>query len=126
MRPNSRLLLAAPLATFLSACPTGACDTSIVPSIIVEVRDSLTGAAAAAGAAGLAITGSYRITLDAYGVDAGGDLLSLATPGERAGNYTVRVTKPGYGVWEHVGVRIRERGCHTNQVVLTARLQPAI
>lgn len=101
----------------------GACDTSIQPSIVVEIRDAETGAAAAAGATAVAVSGSDRLTLEPYAMDPDGVLLSLATPGERAGNFTVRVTKAGYAAWEREDVRIRDRGCHTNQAVLDARLE---
>ena len=125
MSPRATLLVAACSGAFLVACPVGACDTSIIPSIVVEVRDSITGVAAAAGAVGVATSGAYADTLAVYGVDSVGDTLSLAMRGERAGNYAVRVTKAGYVPWERFGIRIRERGCHTNQVVLAARLQLA-
>jgi hypothetical protein len=96
MWPKATLLVAACSAAFLVACPVGACDTSIVPSIVVEVRDSITGVAAAAEAVGVATSGAHADTLAVYGVDYSlGDTLSLAMRGERAGNYAVRVAKAG-------------------------------
>ena len=115
--------LAAAAAGLLMACEP--CDTSIVPSIVVEVVDSVTGEAAASGALGLATDGGYTDTLQAYGVDEIGRPLSLASRGERVGTYSVRVTQTGYAVWERGNVRIRSEGCHTSQAELTARLQPA-
>jgi hypothetical protein len=82
----------------LMAC--GPCDTSIVPSIVVEVVDSVTGEAAASGALGLATDGQYTDTLEVYALDGAGQPLSLATRGERVGNYSVRVMQTGYAVWE--------------------------
>lgn len=123
MCTRARLLLATLSMPLLSACPTGMCDTSIVPSIVVEIRDAESGAPAATGATAVAVSVSDRITLEPYGMDQEGDLVSLATPGERPGDFTVRVTKTGYAEWEREGVRIPERDCHTNQAVLDARLE---
>jgi hypothetical protein len=116
--------LAAAAAGSLMACEP--CDTSVVPSIVVEVVDSITGEAAALAALGLAIDGGYMDTLEVYALDATGRPLSLATRGERVGNYLVRVTQTGYAVWERGNIQIRTEGCHTNQARLTARLQPAL
>jgi hypothetical protein len=107
----------------LMAC--GPCDTSIVPSIVVEVVDSVTGEAAASGALGLATDGQYTDTLEVHALNATGRPLSLATRGERVGNYSVRVTQTGYAAWERDNIQIRQEECHTNQINLTARLQRA-
>ena len=115
--------LTAAAAGLLMACEP--CDTSIVPSIVVEVVDSVTGEAAASGALGLATDGGFTDTLEVHAFDAAGRPLALASRGERAGNYSVRVMQAGYAVWERVNVRIRSEGCHTNRAELTARLQPA-
>ncbi|MEO5580406.1 MAG: PEGA domain-containing protein [Gemmatimonadaceae bacterium] len=48
-------------------------------------------------------------------------LLSLAY--ERAGTYTVTVTKPGYREWRRTGVQVGRDECHVITVPLTARLQ---
>jgi len=112
--------------TWLASACVGPCDTTIiVPSIIVEVRDSVTGAAAAAGADARAIDGDFMVVLAAHDVDSAGAPLSLAMLAERAGTYTVRVTKPGYSAWERRNVQVDDRGCHAEQVQLTAKLQPA-
>jgi hypothetical protein len=112
--------IVASVTSLVSACAVDACDTGIFPSIIVEVRDSVTGAAAAAGAEGRAIDGSFVVALGAYDVDPEGAPLSLATPGERAGTYTVQVTKPGYSLWERTIVQVDDFGCHTDHVQLSA------
>ena len=117
--------IVASLTWLLSACGFEACDTGVFPSIVVEVRDSVTGAAAASGAQGRAIDGSYLVPLDVYDVDVDGAPLSLAMPGERAGTYTVQVTKPGYSPWEQRNVEVEDSGCHTEQVHLSAKLQAA-
>jgi hypothetical protein len=116
--------IVASVTSLVSACAVDACDTGIFPSIVVEVRDSVTGAAAAAGAEGRAIDGGFMVTLDVYDVDPEGAPLSLAMPGERAGTYTVEVTKPGYSLWEQRNVQVDDSGCHTEQVRLSAKLQP--
>ena len=119
--PVIACVLVAGAASTLMAC--GPCDTSIVPSIVVEVVDSVTGEAAASGALGVATDGGYADTLEVHSLDPTGRPLSLATRGERIGTYLVRVTQAGYAAWERDDVRIRQEECHTNQVNLTARLQ---
>jgi hypothetical protein len=123
LRSGITCVLVATAAGPLMAC--GPCDTSIVPSIVVAVVDSVTGEAAASGALGLATDGRYTDTLEVHALDATGRSLSLATRGERVGTYSVRVTQTGYAVWERDNIQIRQQECHTNQVNLTARLQRA-
>ena len=89
----------------------------------MEVRDSVTGAAAAAGADGHAIDGSFMAALEAHDVDPDGAPLSLVMLAQRAGTYTVQVTKPGYSLWERRNVQVDDQGCHAEQVQLTAKLQ---
>jgi hypothetical protein len=124
LRPTLAIGIVASVTLLLPACAVEACDTGIFPSIVVEVRDSLTGAAAADGAEGRVIDGSFIADLDVYDVDPEGVPLSLAMLGERAGTYTVQVTKPGYSLWERRNVQVDDSGCHTEQVRLSARLEP--
>jgi hypothetical protein len=114
-------------ATWLAAgCALSPCDDAvIVPSIIVEVRDSLTGSAAAAGAGGRAIDGSFVVALEPHDVDSEGVPLSLVMLSERPGTYTVEVTKRGYSRWERTNVQVDDLRCHAEQVQLTAKLQRA-
>jgi hypothetical protein len=116
--------IVATMSWLASAC-AGPCDTSFVPSLIVEVRDSVTGAAAAAGATGRAIEGSFVAVLEAHDVDPDGVPLSLIMPSERPGTYTVQVTKPGYSLWERRKVQIDDLGCNAEQAQLKAKLQAA-
>jgi hypothetical protein len=125
LRSTLAIGIIASVTSLASACAVGPCDTGIFPSIVVEVRDSVTGSAAAAGADGRAIDGSYVVTLEVYDFDIDGAPRSLAMPGERAGTYTVRVTKPGYLPWERKNVQVDDLRCHTDQVQFTAQLQPA-
>lgn len=111
------------IAALFGACnstsenPT-ACTLEARAAINVEVRDSLTGQPAAAGATGVAAEGAYADTLDAFSAT------SLAGAYERAGTYTVTVRKPGYREWRLTGVTVTSDACHVQPVQLQARLVP--
>jgi hypothetical protein len=120
-----RLSLLAGLLS-ISACDTPlVCDTSIRPSIVVIVLDSITGLPAADSAQALVRDGAFADTLVPYGYDPPGTLRSLAMRGERPGIYTVSVLRPGYNPWQRASVQVRGATCHTTQVTLTASLQRA-
>ena len=95
-----------------------ACTTEARAAINVDVRDSLTGQPAAAGAIGVAAEGSYADTLDAFSAT------SLGGAYERAGTYAVTVRKPGYREWRRDGVVVTSDPCHIRPVQLQARLVP--
>lgn len=97
------------------------CTADVKPSIVVEVRDAATGAAAAAGALGYAEEGSFRAELS--GADGGPDALELSGPFERAGTYRVTVQKEGYLAWAQEAVRVGRDECHVHTVRLRADLQ---
>ena len=122
MRSLSLLFLTVILA--LPACdsPT-VCDTSVLPSIVVAVVDSLTDVPLADSTQGLVQDGPFTDTLVPYGYNSSRVLRSLAMRGERPGTYAVDLQRSGYRAW-HVGsVQVAEAGCHTVQVTLTALLQ---
>ncbi|MGH7632580.1 MAG: hypothetical protein ACRENC_02535 [Gemmatimonadaceae bacterium] len=86
----------------------------------IEVRDSVTGQAAADGATG---------TLEATGVD---DTLRVIdsltmTGGDQTGTYAVTIDRPGYFTWMQSDVRVADVGPCGNviPVNLSAKLQPA-
>ena len=125
----ARLAMIACLASvgrILSSCgsdtsfPTGRCLAARPLAVVVEVRDSTTGQAAADGAIG---------TLVGAGVN---DTLFHADPlriygGDKLGTYTVTIDRPGYLTWSVSDVHVTEVGeCGSVlPVQLSAKLQPA-
>lgn len=95
------------------------CSTQWVYGLRIEVRDRATGAPAATGALVVAREGSYAETLrvvhelEAVGAD------------ERAGRYSLTISKPGYLTWEARGIRVSHDECHVKTVVVQAALDSA-
>ena len=120
------LICVAALAGIASSC--GAADqgpiaecTSVAPlSVVVTVRDSVSGAAAAAGAIGTLVSGSVDDTL------AHTDSLTIEG-GDQLGTFTVTINRAGYLTWTASDVHVTEKGPCGNviPVRLNARLQPA-
>ena len=108
----------------MSACgsdvPTvGFCAAAVSLSVVVSVRDSVTGRAAATGAIG---------TLVGEGVDdtlINADSLTLVG-GNQTGTFTVTINRPGYQTWTAGDVRVTQKGPCGNviPVQLHALLQP--
>lgn len=105
----------------LPACPP-TLGLAAVPALVVEVSDSVTGAARAHQATGTAITGSTTVSLVGPPQDAV-DIPTLYGFGP-PGTYTVLVTRAGYAPWAVSGVRVEDAGCAPRTVTLRARLQP--
>jgi hypothetical protein len=100
--------------------PTGGCLAPMSLSVVVSVRDSISGQPTADGAIG---------TLVAAGVDDTlfhSDALTLIG-GDRTGTFTVTIDRPGYLTWIASNVRVTEHGPCGNviPVELSAKLQPA-
>ncbi len=110
---------------FAGACDTAEpvlCTLEARPGIAIEVRDAVTGEAAAAGALGIATESAFTDTLMAIPLEDG---VSLVLTGlyERAGTYEVLITKAGYHAWRVSGVKIERDECHVMTVHLEARLE---
>lgn len=130
MRPFIVLAAALTMST-LSACRLSdifdggrVCTTEFRHGISVHVTDSVTGAPAAGGAKLVVRDGTYADSMvvsenPAYVQD------WMAGAGERAGTYTVTITKPGYRPWSRAGVVVTRDECHVKGVLLEAKLQPA-
>jgi hypothetical protein len=97
----------------------GICTAQYVYGLNVEVRDALSHEPAAAGAMITASDGAYVDTLRVMP----DGLLALGA-GERAGVYTLTIRKPGYQVWESIGIRVDRDRCHVHPVVLQVGIQP--
>lgn len=116
------LLLAAPL---LTSCTDGACTLDVLPAVVVEIRDAVTGSPIAELARGSVRDGSYVDSLRPEGSSLDGVLLSRAGAIEREGTYAVEVVHDGYVTWQRPGVRVGGDDCHVETVTLQANLDPA-
>jgi hypothetical protein len=117
------LVFAAGLILFAAGCGDttgpGICTAQYVYGLNVEVRDALSHEPAADGATITASDGAYVDTLRVMP----DGLLALGA-GERAGVYTLTIRKPGYQVWESIGIRVDRDRCHVHPVVVQAGIQP--
>ena len=116
----------AALAALASSCgsdgtpPTAFCTSVASLSVVVTVRDSISGQAAADGAIGTLIGASVDDTLHQT------DSLTLSG-GDQTGTFTVHIDRPGYLTWTASDVRVTQVGPCGNVIPaqLSARLQPA-
>lgn len=115
-----------PLVLLLGALALGACESAVVctanvvPSIVAEVRDSLTSAPAATGATLL-----VRSAAGGEATAGTGEELYLFWGQEQAGRFNVTVQKPGYVDWHRSEVRVARNRCHVETARLLVRLRPA-
>jgi len=112
----------------LMACEdtTGlACTSEARASIIVWVRDSVSGAPIAAGATLVLQDGAFADSITAADHFPNDWALQTMNSWERPGTYSVTVRRPGYADWSASNVVVSDGRCHVQTVVLTARLQPA-
>lgn len=94
------------------------CTDEARPAIMVDIRDSTSGAFLGAGARAIVQDGSYADTASA---DLTGFPYLLAF--ERPGTYNVTVEKTGYQPWMRSDVRVSRGHCHVETVSLVALLQ---
>jgi hypothetical protein len=122
-RPST-LLCSLSLVFIASGCSseilTGKCAAPAPRSVVVSVRDSVSGRAAADNAIGTLVGVGVDDTL--FHVDS----LTLEG-GTQLGTFTVRIDKPGFLTWIADSVMVTQKGPCGNvlPVQLTARLQPA-
>lgn len=107
-------------------CADKACPTLPAPVIQADVRDSITHAPAAYQAS-LIVTG--EAVYDSTFIGSRPDSLTVSTmesaPPGRTGEYTVRVRRSGYRLWQQTGVLVEGSGCTgAHSVALSVRLQP--
>ncbi len=122
---RSRLVCLAALAGIASSCgsdgvgPIAECAAPASLSVVVMVRDSTSGAAAADGALGTLAGPSVNDTLGHV------DSLTLAG-GDQLGTFTVTIDRPGYLTWIASNVRVTRQGPCGNVIPaqLEAKLQP--
>ena len=100
--------------------PVGFCAAPASLSVIISVRDSISGQAAADGSTGTLVGASAEDTLRQA------DSLRLVG-GDQTGTFTVHIDRPGYLTWTASDVHVTEVGPCGNviPVELSAKLQPA-
>lgn len=112
------------LGWVVSACGSdvplvAGCTAARSEAVVVTVRDSTSGQAAANGAIGTLVGAGVDDTLSQT------DSLTLRG-GNQTGTFTVTIDRPGYLTWTAVNVSVTEKGPCGNviPVQLNARLQP--
>lgn len=124
-RRSAALVLLAGMVWVADSCDSrrviGQCAGVPSRAIVVAVRDSTTGAAAADGAFGTIESGARVDTLTQS------DSL-LMFGGDRLGTYSVNIEHAGYDTWTATGVAVTQLSSCGNvlPVQLTARLQPTM
>ena len=103
-------LLGALAATL--ACGDKVCLLAPNPSVLVDIRDSLTGVRIA-NRASLIVEGLgvYDSTYFAPNPDSLIALFVSSAPPRRTGEYTVRVRKDSYALWQQSNVHVEGDGC---------------
>ena len=113
----------------LAACGERICTTAGRPAVAVEVRDSITGAAAGHRASlilqGESVYDSMYWDALKYVVDTSRFSVLYSAPNGRPGIYTVRVRRPGYQLWQRSDVYVDGDRCGAAipPLQLSARLQ---
>ena len=111
---------AAPTAdTTAASKPSVMCTMQAVAALNVDAIDSATGAPATKGSSVVARSATYADSTQAPAPN--DQFVSLAY--EKAGTYTVTVTKPGYKPWSKSGVVVGRDECHVLPERVTAKLQ---
>jgi hypothetical protein len=116
-------LCVAAVAVLSSGCGAGnlvaSCAAPPSLSVVVTVRDSISGSAAADSATGTLVGDTVNDTL------LHGDSLTLQG-GNQLGTFTVTIERPAYLTWVASNVQVTKEGPCGNviPVQLTARLQP--
>ncbi|GJG85465.1 hypothetical protein tb265_06460 [Gemmatimonadetes bacterium T265] len=118
-------------ALLLAGCSTAPdggviCTAVFAYGVVVEIRDSVSGAPLAAGARGAVHDGAYVDSLrpaEAVSSDTT-SLYSREAAGERAGTYAIEVVRSGYRTWTKSGVTVTRDACHVRPQRVRAALVP--
>jgi len=100
------------------------CTTSVVPAIAADVHSATTGLPLADSAIGFAMDGAYSGSLIPCGADSLSRITRICGAWERAGIYTVVVTRSGYQRWSQGGVSASRRACHVQTQTVQAAMVP--
>lgn len=107
-------------------CGETVCLTLPNPVVQANIRDSITNAPAAYQASLIvAGAGVYDSTFFGSRPDSLGVGFVQSAPPGKTGEYTVRVRRNGYRLWQQSGVHVEGSGCAgALSVMLSVRLQP--
>lgn len=115
MRFSIILALAIPLVAGACSQQPVICTALYAYGLNVTVLDATTDDPLPVTPMGIARDGQYRDTMEVMGNH-------LMGAGERAGNYDITVTAPGYVPWDTTGIVVTADECHVHGVSLTASL----
>jgi hypothetical protein len=123
---RDRVALAALVTVLLGACSDSlaVCNQQAYSSVVVEVRDSVSGAPEALGALLIVRDGEYADSMRGRlspAEDSVGGLFLSAAP-ERPGVYSVAVQRDGFVGWRQDNVRAGSDRCHVVPARVQARL----
>jgi hypothetical protein len=106
---------------FATMPPLGICAAPRSISVVVDVTDSITGAAVADSAIGAIQDGAYRDSLTLVPQS------SELAAGNRVGTFTITINRPRYQPWVRSGVRVSQTGPCGNVIParIAAHLQAA-
>lgn len=98
------------------------CPAVVVPAVVVEVQNVVTGAPEAKNADGRLIDGRYNDSMRAASVNSEGVPTALEGGHGRAGTYTVLIEKQGFESWSRSRIQVPEGQCGPDTERLTAEL----
>ena len=112
-------------APLLAACPQNpledtVCTMEARSAVLVEMRDSRTGAALTGPATLTVRDGAFVETAEIPA-----EFSSMGIAHERAGVYVVTVRKAGYRDWTRADVAVKSDECHVQTAIVRADLVPA-
>jgi hypothetical protein len=96
-----------------------ACTSDPENTVLIEVRDSRTGAPLAFGSTGVIEDGDYIEPLTSL---EGTPFLWAGKPEARPGTYRITIARPGYRLWQRDNVRVNRDRCGVRTVELDAHL----
>lgn len=107
----------APAPDTTNSQPSVMCTMQAVPALVVDAVDSATGSPARRGATIVVRSATFADSASAT------DDQPIGLAHEKAGTYTVTVTKPGYQPWSKSGIVVGRDECHVLTERVTAKLR---
>ncbi len=122
MRPSPAILASLLAAAVLTGCDTtDACPQYEAPGLVLEVRDSVTGAGLAPSALIIA-SESGSAGADTMRWIPNADSAIVIGLAGRSGSFALSVTVPGYQPWQDAALMIHENACSQPVTVETTAL----
>lgn len=98
------------------------CKTDLRFGVRVRVLEAASGQPIAANATIVVVDGQYRDSIT-VAADTAKNSLAIPLAENRPGDYTVRVTKPGYRTWMQSRVRAESDRCGVKTAEVTASIE---